>query len=450
MESKNEIILTLLSKGDQTIRDAVWGDIILDSKALQLLDSVPFQRLRRVQQLGFISWVWPGAHHTRFEHSLGVFHLTRQVFLHLLLKTSYNFTAEEINTALAAALLHDIGHYPFSHAVEELDLNIIRNHELIGSEIVKGPEIGNILYESWGINPEKVSAFLVGDADNNLSPRENLLRTLLSGSLDTDKLDYLIRDSRYCNVPYGMVDVQRLIDSITIWPESPTDNLLPLQFVLNEKGIGALQSLIFARYLMFFNVYWHHTNRIATVMFLRSLQEALLSNCVNSKELESSDDASIINLIRNSTEPLSISNELINDLRNRRFYKRALAFGEDSPFFELLATLKFDPSRRKRLEELWCRHVASWIGRPLRGHELLLDIPEPKSFEINVNVLSENPPPDWRNPIPWGLVSGLDSADLRKFHSHVRKVVVVAKDNEIADAVRDKRNILLDLVTSCR
>jgi HD superfamily phosphohydrolase len=412
---------------------------------MRLLDSPPFQRLRRVQQLGFTSWTWPGAHHTRFEHSIGVFHLTRLAILHLLKRGGFNFTHEEINTTLSAALLHDIGHYPYSHAVEELDLNIVRSHETIGQELVMGPEIGPILREDWQVDPAKVAAFITKSSEVVLNNRELVLRQLISGALDTDKLDYLTRDSRYCNVPYGLVDVQRLIDSLRIWPEpEPADPETPLQLVIDEKGVGALQSLIFARYLMFANVYWHHTNRIATVMFLRSVQEALALGAFGGAELERSDDASIIAMIQQTTPPGSIAHELITDLQERRFYKRALSLAEDDTMFGRLAVLKYNPVRRKRLEELWCEMVGKWTGRALRGNEILLDIPEPKGFEIVLNVVCERPPHGWPNPAPWGEVSGLNNDDMRKFHRHVRRIHLIVKDSELAEVVRSRVVLLLD------
>ncbi len=441
--SREAVILSLVTTNEGMIRDTVWGDVPLDRKVMAIIDSIPFQRLRRVQQLGFTSWTWPGAHHSRFEHSLGVFHITRQAVLYLLKLGSYNFSLEEVNTVLAAGLLHDIGHYPYSHAVEELDLNVIRNHELIGHEIVLGPEIAPILREAWGVQPEKVAAMIAKSSDVTLSRHELLLRNLISGALDTDKLDYLMRDSRYCNVPYGMVDVQRLLDSIRIWPERD-DGVSELQLVIDEKGVGALQSLIFARYLMFYNVYWHHTNRIATVMFLRSLQEALESQAFGGAELERSDDASIIALIQNTTAPSSIAHNLISDLHERRFYKRAFSLAEDDTLFSRLTMLKYDPARRRRLEQKWCELAAQWTGRELGGYEILLDIPEPKGFEMVLDVVCEQPPHGWPNPVPWGEVSGLNNDDMRKFHRHVRRIHVITKDAELAALVRTKAAVLLD------
>lgn len=442
---REQLILSLVDQPAGIVRDTVWGDVPLSRPVMLILDSLPFQRLRRVQQLGFTSWTWPGAHHSRFEHSIGVYHLTRLAVLHLLRRGGFSFTLEEINTTLAAGLLHDIGHYPYSHAVEELDLNVIRSHETIGREIIVGPEIGAILREEWGVDPAKVAAFVTGDGEARLNGRELALRQLISGALDCDKLDYLTRDSRYCNVPYGMVDVQRLIDSLRIWPEpEPADPSMRLQLTIDEKGIGALQSLIFARYLMFYNVYWHHTNRIATVMFLRSLQEALGQQAFGAAELENSDDASVIALIQRTTPPDSIANELITALHQRHFYKRAMSLSEDDPMFYRLTTLKYNPARRKQLEEAWCKLAGEWLGRELRGHEILLDIPEPKGFDIQLNVVCERPPHGWSNPVPWGEVSGLDSDDMRKFHRHVRRIHLVTKDNELAEVVQARAAVLLD------
>lgn len=449
IDTNAEIILSLVSEPTAIIRDAVWGDIPIHRKELMIIDSVPFQRLRRVQQLGFTSWTFPGAHHSRFEHCIGVYHITRLALLRLVKLGGYQYNFEEINTVLAAALLHDIGHYPYSHAVEELDLNVIRNHEIIGREIVMGPEIGPILRDEWGVQPEKVAAMITKNEDNiKLSQMEHALGQLISGALDTDKLDYLMRDSRYCNVPYGMVDVQRLIDALRIWPES-ADQVGPdtaMQLVIDEKGVGALQSLIFARYLMFYNVYWHHTGRIATAMFLRALQEALEAGAFSATDLERSDDASVIFLVQNTTKPGSIAHELVTDMRNRRFFKRALSISEDDPFFPQLAYLKTDPDRRKRVEEAWCNKLSELTGRELRGYEVLLDIPEPKGFEMVLDVVCERPPYGMSNPVPWGNVSGFDNEDMRKFHRHVRQVHIVVKDRELADVFCNHAANMLEMV----
>jgi HD superfamily phosphohydrolase len=443
-----EVIMSLVAEPQTIIRDAVWGDILLHRKEKAIIDSAPFQRLRRVQQLGFTSWSFPGAHHSRFEHCIGVYHLTRLALLHLARRGGYEFTLEEVNTVMAAGLLHDIGHYPYSHAVEELDLTMIRNHEIIGREIVLGPEIGPILRQEWGVQPEKVAAMITKSDDVPLTRNEHVLRNIISGALDTDKLDYLVRDSRYCNVPYGMVDVQRLIDSLRIWPEyeNQTSENTRLQLVIDEKGVGALQSLIFARYLMFYNVYWHHTGRIATMMFLRSLQEALEARAFSSVELERSDDASVIALVQNTTQPGSIAHDLMTDLRERRFYKRAISLSEDESVFNRLAHLKYEPARRKRLEQAWCTELGRLTGRELRGHEVLLDIPEPKGFEMVLDVVCERPPRNWSNPVPWGEVSGLNNDDMRKFHRHVRQIHVAAKDKELAETFGNNATTLFEML----
>jgi hypothetical protein len=128
----------------------------------------------------------------------------------------------------------------------------------------------------------------------------------------------------------------------------------------------------------------------------------------------------------------------------RRFYKRALALSEENSYYKKLATLKFTPDRRKRLEELWCAKVSELTGRKLMGYEILLDIPEPKSFDITLGVLCDQPPHNWQNPVPWGEVSGLNSDDMQKFHRHVRRVLVMVKDNELAEIVKQHSDILLE------
>src|SRR5581483_4735078 len=198
-----------------TIRDALYDRIPLSEPELALMDTAPFRRLERIQQLGFVSLVWPGARHVRADHSLGVLHLTRLAVEHLRsIPSGAWIGTDDARVVVAAALLHDIGHYPFSHAIEELGPPIAP-HEAVGRRIIEGPEIAPILRDLWEIDPARVAA-MIDPAGRTLPEPDRILRGLLSGPLDMDKLDYLPRDARACNVPYGGVDTARLIDALRI------------------------------------------------------------------------------------------------------------------------------------------------------------------------------------------------------------------------------------------
>ena len=272
------------------IRDALYDLIPLSAPELALISTQTFLRLERIQQLGFVSRVWPGAKHTRYEHSLGVLHLARLALDHLRsLPTGSWITDEDARVIAAAALLHDIGHYPFSHAIEELGPPIL-SHEEVGRALIKGPEIASILREAWQVDPERV-ATVVAPRGRLLTQADMVLRNVLSGPLDVDKLDYLPRDARACNVPYGGVDTARLINSLEI---VRLDEKTPPGIAIGDKGISPLHSLINARQEMFDNVYWHHTNRACMAMLLRAVQEAMLAGAVTPTTLTGHDDASLL------------------------------------------------------------------------------------------------------------------------------------------------------------
>ncbi|MDQ3412059.1 MAG: HD domain-containing protein, partial [Chloroflexota bacterium] len=265
------------------IRDALYDRIPLSAPELAIIGCPAFLRLDRIQQLGFVSRVWPGAKHARYDHSLGVLHLTRLAVAHLRATGAGRWiTDTDARVAAAAALLHDIGHYPFSHAIEELGPPIAP-HEAVGRRLIESAEISDILRRDWQIDPQRVAA-MIDPADRELPEPDRVLRDLLSGPLDMDKLDYLPRDAGACNVPYGGVDSARLIDSLRL-AEMP-DGLTPrTRIVVGAKGVSPLHSLINARQEMFDNVYWHHTNRACMAMLLRAVQEALLAGAVRAEAL---------------------------------------------------------------------------------------------------------------------------------------------------------------------
>src|SRR2546428_396437 len=195
-----------------TVRDSLYDLISLGPREEKLIGTAPFLRLQKVKQLGFVYRVWPGAMHTRYEHSLGCYYLAVRVLRSLLQRGDdgglFGVSVSSVQTLVVASLLHDIGHYLFSHTIEELGYPIVA-HEKVGRSIIETSEIVTILERDYQLSPERVADFIDLFKTKALSPDDELLSSLLSGVLDVDKLDYLLRDARAYNVPYGGVDVAR-------------------------------------------------------------------------------------------------------------------------------------------------------------------------------------------------------------------------------------------------
>src|SRR3984893_7644241 len=279
-----------------TVRDSLYDFIPLGPREEKLISTSAFLRLQQVKQLGFVYRVWPGATHTRYEHSLGSYNLMLRALRSLLLHGKNGglegISASSVQAMVVAALLHDIGHYPYSHTIEELGGPIIK-HEQVGRQIIENGEIATIIEQEYHLSPERVADFVDPPKDKVRHPDDELLSHLLSGALDVDKLDYLPRDARACNVPYGGVDVARLQGALRIHPNVNGQR----RIVVTHKGISPLHSLLHARQEMFDNIYWHHTSRAMQVMLMRAVQEALLSGALQTEQLVGLDDVSLITLL---------------------------------------------------------------------------------------------------------------------------------------------------------
>lgn len=349
----------------EVVRDPLWDNIRLDGAALEVLDTPQVQRLRYVRQLGHAFLVYPGATHTRFEHALGAYHLTRLALQALGERGELGLvTAEERMAVKLAALLHDIGHYPFSHALEEAGFP---SHEQLGVERLAQPELREPLERIGGPGfTEQVGALIVGKSSSPLAG-------LISGSLDLDKVDYLSRDARMCGVPYGTVDVDRLLASLTLVPCDPATPATSdqqragsaprLEIGINEKGASALESLLFAKYQMYRNVYWHHAVRSATCMFKRAVREAVDRGWINRAELpDATDDAVMDRLVR-------AGSALAAAVRERRLFKRAFELPASDVPAEAQDWVSDDPALLARVENQLAREIGLGEG------ELLLDYP---------------------------------------------------------------------------
>ena len=370
--------LARLDAGQGIVRIPDEQDVPFTARVRALVDTVEFRRLAQISQLGLVSRIYPGAMHTRFEHALGVFHNALRYLWQLgkdarCRETVDGHTAEVL---LAAALLHDLGHWPYCHPIEDMNLADLPPHEEFAAEFLAPQrELAQVLRSEWHIEPAEVLDVLVPRSDE---PRLRLLRSILSGPIDIDKMDYLERDSLHCGVPYGRnFDKNRLIQSLVL--NEAGDGL-----AISAKGKTAAELMVFARYVMFSEVYWHHAVRAATCMFARAFYD--LRQRLNLRQLFQQTEADVVRTLRElargtECEPLL---EGIFGPR-RRIYKRVL---EATPHhhddvYQLLARQPFDVLARKAAQ--LAASLGERIGRPLAPTDLLIDAP-PGNREVEFHV----------------------------------------------------------------
>ena len=237
------------------IRDPLHGYIGLTEPELELIDTLPIQRLRNIKQLSVASFAYPGAEHTRFLHAFGSMHLAGQMAEGL--RRSATITDEELELARLAGLLHDVGHGPFSHSYEEILVKRCGlNHEHMTREVIERSELADALRAS-GFEPKDITE-LIGKPEK----AKRFLHQIIVSQVDADKMDFLVRDSYYTGVEYGKVDISRLIQAMEVF-----DN----DIAIDLKALYALEAYIIARYEMFLAVYYHHAVRAAEVMLCKAM-----------------------------------------------------------------------------------------------------------------------------------------------------------------------------------
>jgi len=236
------------------IRDPIHGFVQLNDLEVKLIQTSPFQRLRFIHQLGTTLWIYPTGVHTRFDHSLGVLQLASRLIERLKFLNP-KIKDEDEKIFRIAALLHDVGHAPFSHVGEDMKLfEKGWDHEKIGEKIIKETEIGKIIKDGFGEEGVDRIIFIITGKGKLFSSLDNLFNILLTGQAGIDRMDYLLRDSYFLGVMYGRFDLERILETIRY---DEKNNLY-----WEEGGKHALEQFLLARYFMFTEVYFHKTRRV--------------------------------------------------------------------------------------------------------------------------------------------------------------------------------------------
>ena len=355
----------------EPIRDPLWKNIYLSRGLKEVIHSLPFQQLSAIRQLGPTYLVYPGATHTRLNHSLGVLHIGRRILYRLLLyEDCPPLSLEGVRAFLGACLLHDLGHYPYAHSLKELPL---KDHEVLTSEIIQDEPLRSILSKKAGSDPETVASIV--DTAMETSNREvHFFRNILSGVLDPDKLDYLNRDAYFCGVPYGIQDTDFVITKMR-----PHRKGLSLA----AQGIPAVENILFSKYLMFRTVYWHRVVRSAAAMIKKAIYFGLKEGRISPEELYGLTDLTFTKRFGGKRFPY---HRLIQGAADRRLFKSAWE-------------IPFDPSRPEQetllsLESRFAKEsaIAGMLrdrGIEARPEEIIIDIPEGINFEIALPIITE-------------------------------------------------------------
>ena len=340
------------------IRDSIHGFIHRRNREQQIIDTPLFQRLRRIKQLALASLVYPGALHTRFEHSIGCMHIAGRVSHQLQLPD------DEQQLLRLTALVHDIGHGPFSHVSEEILKGVSgkkQAHELLTFRIIKASKL---LAGPLSDNErEEIVGILEGTRGDSLS------RGIISGPLDVDKQDYLLRDSYFCGVKYGVYDLDRLIETLRIHKDKHDRSL-----AVSEDGVHTLEQFVIARYHMTSQVYRHRVRLISDSMIVRGIELGISHDKItwlkelyafedNDAFLEnylSWDDERLIKALLGDSVPQGYAKEMFERLVNRNLFKQIcrLNFNDFDPVAKA-ALLSLPPADAKRLERQIESAVAS-------------------------------------------------------------------------------------------
>jgi len=388
--------------GFKVIHDGVHGSVKVEGAFLRLLGRPEMQRLHGVHQLGLAHLVFPGANHTRLEHSLGTFHIASKMADSLRLKQ------EERNEVLAAAMLHDLGHPPFSHTLEEVMADRLGvDHVDLSQSMIRG-ELRSLtqgeakllqdtatvqeVLEQEGISPERVADLVVSpvgpdvpgqsvldvEAGQAHFGQRNYLHQMIHGPVDADQMDYLLRDAHYTGVAHGTIDLDRLLQTIGVHHGD---------LVVHKGGVVAVEGLLVARALMYSSVYFHKTVRIAEMMLCKAVE---MADTRIIRGIHTDNDGSLTEKLK---EQGGYPGRIMVQLSYRELYKRCFSLTlMDMGEGQMERLMQLTPYRaRKEAEE----EIAARAG--VHPSEVILDMPsrellisEPRIGKTEVPILDED------------------------------------------------------------
>jgi HD superfamily phosphohydrolase len=364
----------------EPVRDVLWGHIYMTPALAELTRTAAFTRLNRILQLGPAFGVYPGATHTRASHSIGVYHLARRLLLGLAERGAEAWlSGEGAASFLCAALLHDLGHFPYTHSLKDLPL---RTHESLAAGLMVTSPLKELIGDAGG-DPYLAAAIvdprsgLYDESGNPAGAVElGFYRKLLSGCLDPDKLDYLNRDARYCGVPYGAQDVDFIFSRL--YPHRERG------IAIDSKGIPGVESILFAKYLMYRSVYWHPVVRSSTAMIKKALLGGIRDGAITREELYNLDDQGLFALMadRAPVYPLFGMAALVRD---GRLYSAVAEFPYDRNRHAVLS----ESAGRYKYEQALAVELSSRRALSIPPDRIIIDVPEPVSFETGLYVTDE-------------------------------------------------------------
>jgi HD superfamily phosphohydrolase len=350
------------------IKDPVHGYIYITEQEKEVIDSFPVQRLRRLRQLAGTEYVYPGANHTRFEHSVGVMYLARRVLQNP--NISQNISDYEANIVEIAALVHDVGHGPFSHVFEYLlDKALNKTHEDMTLWIVESSEIKDVL-NKIGCNPEDVGKLAIGTFHK---PKKAFLDQIISSAVDVDKLDFVVRDTHHTGAEYGYIDIFRLIHALDV---------LDGNLALDLGALSALESLIVARIESFKSIYFHRVGRAAQIMLAIALEKANkelgLIDFKTPEEYLGMDDYTVWTALKKCKK----SSEIIKNLERRKMLKCAyeMTFYEKST---MVSNIFGREVYRRQLQEEIAQRAK------VEAEAVIIDLPTVPSVPYHHSILME-------------------------------------------------------------